>query len=26
MTSVTLPSGHELGVYQPTHDRPKNPK
>jgi hypothetical protein len=26
MTSVTLPSGHELGVYQPTHARPKNPK
>ncbi len=22
MTSVTLPSGHELGVYQPTHERP----
>jgi hypothetical protein len=21
-TSVTLPSGHELGVYQPTHERP----
>jgi hypothetical protein len=26
MTSVALPSGHELGVYQPTHDRPNNPK
>ena len=26
MTSVQLPSGHELGVYQPTHERPKNPK
>ena len=26
MTSVILPSGHELGVYQPTHARPKNPK
>ncbi len=25
MTSVVLPSGHELGVYQPTHERPKNP-
>ncbi|MBI1361361.1 MAG: extradiol dioxygenase [Alphaproteobacteria bacterium] len=22
MTSVTLPSGHELGVYQPRHVRP----
>lgn len=22
MTSVRLPSGHELGVYQPTHARP----
>jgi hypothetical protein len=22
MTSVTLPSGHELAVYQPTHERP----
>lgn len=22
MTSVTLPSGHELGVYQPAHLRP----
>jgi hypothetical protein len=26
MTSVTLPSGHVLGVYQATHARPKNPK
>jgi hypothetical protein len=26
MTSVVLPSGHELGVYQPTHARPPNPK
>lgn len=26
MTSVILPSGHELGVYQPTHARPQNPK
>jgi hypothetical protein len=25
MTSVTLPSGHELGVYQPTHERPPSP-
>jgi hypothetical protein len=24
MTSVILPSGHELGVYQPTHARPKS--
>jgi hypothetical protein len=26
MTSVVLPSGHELGVYQPTHARPKTPQ
>ncbi len=26
MTSVILPSGHELGVYQPTHARPTNPE
>jgi len=26
MTSVILPSGHELGVYQPTHARPPSEK
>jgi hypothetical protein len=25
MTSVTLPSGRQLGVYQPTHARPPAP-
>jgi hypothetical protein len=25
-TTLQLPSGAQLGVYQPKHDRPKNPK
>ena len=26
MTTITLPGGGELGVYQPRHDRPDNPE
>jgi hypothetical protein len=26
LTSLTLPSGSKLGVYQPKHDRPQNPQ
>lgn len=26
LTHLTLPSGSKIGVYQPKHDRPQNPK